>query len=131
MIKDILEGLINILGPLATISKERRELKDSALRAISNALDETYLYYRDLGKGKPKDLDREAMLAKYWSVAAIPIRHFNIELAIICDEKAKYWLDTDNYNEFENEKININLENVREAYRAQITGNFSRVKRGL
>ena len=74
MFKEILDGLTKILGPIATISKERRELKDSALRAISMALDETFIYYRDLKKGVPKNLDRELMLAKYWSAAAIPIR---------------------------------------------------------
>ena len=34
MIKEILDGLSKILGPIATLSKDRRELKDSALRAI-------------------------------------------------------------------------------------------------
>lgn len=55
MIKEILDGLTKILGPIATLSKDRRELKDSALRAISNALDETFLYYRDLDKGSPRN----------------------------------------------------------------------------
>ena len=39
MFKDILDGLTKILGPIATISKDRKELKDSALRSISIALD--------------------------------------------------------------------------------------------
>lgn len=131
MFKEILDGLIRILGPIATISKERRELKDSALRSISNALDETFIYHRDLRKGNPKDLDREAMLAKYWSAAAIPIRHFDNHLALTCDQKAEYWLDPENYDETQSKDIDITLDSVRQAYRAQITGNFSRSKRGL
>jgi hypothetical protein len=55
MLNEILTGLTKILGPIATLSKDRRELKDSALRAISNALDETYLYYRDLDKGRERN----------------------------------------------------------------------------
>lgn len=55
MLNEILAGLTKILGPIATLSKDRRELKDSALRAISNALDETYLYYRDLEKGSERN----------------------------------------------------------------------------
>jgi hypothetical protein len=131
MFKEILDGLIKILGPIATISKDRRELKDSALRAISTALEETFIYYRDLKKGVPKNLDREAMLAKYWSVAAIPIRHFDEQLALTCDHKSEYWLDPENYNNKEAEDIDIRLNSVREAYRTQLSGNFSRAKRGV
>jgi hypothetical protein len=50
MLSQVIEGVVKLLGPIATLSKDRRELKDSALRAISTALDETYIYYRDLGK---------------------------------------------------------------------------------
>ncbi len=78
MITEVIDGLVKLLGPVATLSKDRRELKDSALRAISTALDETYLYYRDLGNGSPRNMEREAQLSKYWSAAAIPMRHFNI-----------------------------------------------------
>jgi hypothetical protein len=131
MFKEILDGLTKILGPIATISKDRRELKDSALRAISTALDETFIYYRDLKKGGSKNLDREAMLAKYWSVAAIPIRHFDEQLALTCDHKAEYWLDPEKYNEKEAEDIDISLNSVRDAYRTQLSGNFSRARRGV
>lgn len=131
MFKEILDGLTKILGPIATISKDRRELKDSALRAISTALDETFIYYRDLKKGVAKNLDREAMLAKYWSVAAIPIRHFDEQLALTCDHKAEYWLDPEKYDEKEVEDIDISLNSVRDAYRTQLSGNFSRARRGV
>lgn len=59
MIKEILDGLSKILGPIATLSKDRRELKDNAFRAISNALDETFLYYRDINNGGQRNLERE------------------------------------------------------------------------
>lgn len=131
MFKEILDGLTKILGPIATISKDRRELKDSALRAISTALEETFIYCRDLKKGVPKNLDREAMLAKYWSVAAIPIRHFDEQLALTCDHKAEYWFDPEKYDEKEVEDIDISLNSVRDAYRAQLSGNFSRARRGV
>lgn len=117
MIKDILDGLIKILGPIATLSKERRELKNLALRTISNALDETYLYYRDLNLGARKSLDREALLVKYWSAAAIPIRHFDSDLAVICDRKAEYWVNPDNYDEAQVKELGIGLNDVRNAYR--------------
>ena len=125
MIQEILEGLTKILGPIATLSKERRKLKDTALRAISNALDETYLYYRDLKNGNEKNSDREALLVKYWSAAAIPIRHFDNNLAVICDVKAEYWVNPENYNKTDIENLGVGLDNVRQAYRKLISPKFT------
>jgi hypothetical protein len=34
MLEYLVEKLISLLGPIATLSKEKRELKDNALRAI-------------------------------------------------------------------------------------------------
>ncbi|AXP79713.1 hypothetical protein CJ739_616 [Mariniflexile rhizosphaerae] len=119
MIKEILDGLTKILGPIATLSKDRRELKDSALRAISNALDET-LYYRDLDKGSPKNLEREALLAKYWSAAAIPMRHFDENLSNICDHTSEYWVNPDNYEQEDIKELGIGLNDVRQAYRKML-----------
>ncbi|MDA9554918.1 hypothetical protein N9R54_01670 [Pelobium sp.] len=125
MIKEILDGLTKILGPIATLSKDRRELKDSALRAISNALDETFLYYRDLEKGSLRNLEREALLAKYWSAAAIPMRHFDEGLSNICDHKSEYWVNPDNYKGADIKELGIGLNDVRQAYRKMLRPNFS------
>lgn len=115
----ILSGLIKIFGSITTIGKDRRELKDSALRAINTALVETYLYYRDV-KPESRDLDREAILVKYWAAAAIPIRHFDSELADICSLKADYWLNPQNYNDNQIVELGIELDNVRQAYRRHL-----------
>ena len=121
MILEVIEGIVNLLGPVATLTKERRELKDSALRAISTALDETYLYFRDLGKGSNRNLDRESQLTKYWSAAAIPMRHFDENLADICDKKAEYWVNPENYSNEEISELGIELGEVRQAYRKMLT----------
>lgn len=121
MIKEILDGLSKILGPIATLSKDRRELKDSALRAISNALDETFLYYLDLDRGGERNHDREALLAKYWSAAAIPMRHFDQNLANICDHKSEYWINPNNYNSEQIKELGIGLDDVRLAYRRMLS----------
>lgn len=125
MIQEIIEGLTRILGPIATLSKERRELKDSALRAIANALDETFLYYRDLQNGMDRNPDREALLVKYWSAAAIPIRHFDVSLAETCDMKAEYWVSPYSYNNDDIQNLGIGLDNVRQAYRKLLKPSFS------
>lgn len=129
MLNEILAGLTKILGPIATLSKDRRELKDSALRAISNALDETFLYYRDLENGSLKNPEREALLVKYWSAAAIPVRHFDEDLSRICDNKSEYWVNPDNYDEESIKQLGIGLDDVRMAYRQMLKPNFSLSRR--
>jgi hypothetical protein len=129
MLNEILGGLTKILGPIATLSKDRRELKDSALRAISNALDETYLYYRDLEKGSPKNPDREALLVKYWSAAAIPVRHFDEDLSRACDHKSEYWVNPDNYDNQSISELGIGLDDVRITYRQMLKPNFTLSRR--
>jgi hypothetical protein len=126
MFKDFLEGLTKILGPIATLSKDRRELKDSALRAISNALDETYLYYRDLEHGSKRNAEREAQLSKYWSAAAIPMRHFDPRLSTICDSKSEFWVDPLTYDKERIKKSGIALDDVRQAYRKLLRPDFGK-----
>jgi len=46
MIEWIVERLIGLLGPVAKLQKDKRDLADSALRSVSEALTETCLYYR-------------------------------------------------------------------------------------
>lgn len=120
MLNEIINGLSNILGPIATATKERSNMKDDALRAISHALNETYLYYRDIELGYLRNRDKEAMLVRYWSAAAISLRHFDKTLANKCDNKAEYWVNPDNYNTANIEELGIGLDSVRQAYRKML-----------
>ncbi|MBK8044835.1 MAG: hypothetical protein IPK21_20610 [Haliscomenobacter sp.] len=124
MLNEIIEGLSNILGPIATATKERSQMKDEALRAISHARNETYLYYRDIEHGHLPNRDKEAMLVKYWSAAAISLRHFDQRLANICDNKAEYWVNPDNYNSADIENLGIGLDSVRQAYRKMLKPDY-------
>lgn len=117
MLGDIISALFGLVPTLLELPKEQRELRDGALRAILVALDETYLYYRDTGRGRHRDLDREAQLVRYWSAAAIPMRHVDHGLARRCDQKAEYWLNPENYNPEKIKELDIGLESVRNAYR--------------
>ena len=58
-------------------------------------------------------------------------RHFDEQLALTCDHKAEYWLDPEKYDEKEVEDIDISLNSVRDAYRAQLSGNISKARRGV
>lgn len=117
---EIIKSLFGLVPSLLALPKEQRERKDAALRAIVIALDETYLYYRDQSKQRERDMGREAQLAKYWSAAAIPMRHVDTGLAERCDFKAEYWLNPDNQTNEGIANLNISLDSVRAAYRALI-----------
>lgn len=129
MLEFVIEKLIALLGPIANLSKEKRELKDNALRSVSTALRETQLYYRDLGKGKERSMDIEAQLAKYWSAAAIPLRHIDEELAMVCEHKAEYWVNPEQWSDEEIVRLGIKLEDVVQAYRNIAMPKFSNAGR--
>jgi len=48
MLEMIAGKLTALLGPLRAMSKDNREMRDNALRAVSHALNETCIYYRSL-----------------------------------------------------------------------------------
>lgn len=127
MIEIVLEKLSSLVGPILDLTKDRRELKDNALRTISHALNETYLYYRKLELGKVRDHDIEAQLSKYWSAAAIPIRHIDPQLAQLCEQKSDYWVNPDRWDQKKVRKIGIGLEQVRKRYRTLLSPRFKSV----
>ena len=118
MIQWVVEKLIALIGPISALRKENRELADNALRAISHALNETYLYYRDIERGKERNPEVEAQLSRYWSAAAIPIRHIDRGLAQTCERKSEYWLNPDTWDEAKVTETGIGLDDVRKKYRA-------------
>jgi hypothetical protein len=118
MIKWVIEQLIAIIEPITSMRKDQRELADSALRAISEALEATFLYYREVESGGERNLGTEAELSKCWSAAAIPIRHVDRNLAMICESKSEYWLNPDSWADSEIVENGIRLEDVRERYRS-------------
>ncbi len=116
MIDLVIEKLFGLIEPIANLSKERRELRDNALHTIVQALNETSLYYSSLDRGSPRNLDKEAKLARYWSDAAIPIRHIDEELALICEHKSEYWLNPENWGNESIHEVGLALDDVRKRY---------------
>jgi hypothetical protein len=123
----VIDYLLTRLGAVATqlpaLSREKRKLHDNALRAISHALNETYLYYRDLGNGHARDEEIEAQLSRYWAAAAIPLRHLDQELAAACEHKSEYWLRPQDWTEAKVKQVGIGLDNMRHRYRRLLTPN--------
>lgn len=118
MVGWIIERLLQLIPSLTAFSKERRELHENALRAINHALDETCIYYRNIELGKPRDQEVEAQLVRYWSAAAIPMRHIDPELAERCDRKSEYWLNPERHEHKQVLSMGIDLETVRKKYRS-------------
>lgn len=117
MIDVILNNLMELLSSLNERGKDRRELKDRALRAVSTALIETQIYYAGLERGNERDSEVETQIAKYWSAAAIPLRHFDSDLAITCETKGEYWINPENWNGDEKMRARIQLDKVADAYK--------------
>jgi hypothetical protein len=121
MIEWVVERLTALLGPIATMAREKRGLKDEALSAVSIALRETKLYYRDMANGAHRSLPREAELVKAWSEAAIPLRHIDEQLAMACEDKAAYWLNPDEWTPEQLKALGIRLQDVSVAYRRMLS----------
>jgi len=118
-----MERLIALIGPIQQLRKEQREVADSALRAVSIAINETYLYYRSLEKGRARSDDTEAQLSRYWAAAAIPLRHIDAELAEVCEYKSEYWVSPETWEPSQIKELGIELEAVRDRYRQRIAPN--------
>ena len=117
MITEIIDRLDRLASKIIEYKHEQRQLADNALRSISFALDETYLYYAELESGQRRNDEREHQLSKYWSAAAIPMRHLDKELAEKCDYKSEYWINPNNWSDNTIEAVGISLDKVRGHYR--------------
>ena len=120
-----------LIKPIQDLARDKRELRDNALRAISHALNETRIYYQGRERGRERNLDVEAQLVKYWSAAAIAIRHIDSQLAVVCEEKCEYWINPDNWTDEEVAQSGIALSDLVKTYRKMLvpslTGSRPRV----
>lgn len=121
MIEWVVERFIGLIPSFEKAAALRRDMQDNALRAISHALNETFLYYRDIDAGNPRNPDIEAQLSRYWAAAAIPLRHLDPELATVCEYKSEYWVNPDTWSQEQVEQLGIGLEKVRDQYRSLLT----------
>jgi hypothetical protein len=125
MIEYVLGQFNALIKPIQDITKDKRELRDNALRAISHALNETRIYYQGRERGRERNLDIEAQLAKYWAAAAIPITHIDPELAMVCEQKCEYWINPDNWTDDEIAQNGIALADLVKTYRKMLVPSLS------
>jgi hypothetical protein len=120
MIEWVVERLIAIIPTIGEMSREKRELADDAFRSVSEALTETSIYVSRYARTGEREEETQAMLARLWSAAAIPLRHIDQELSDICEYKSEYWVDPESWAPEKTNGIAIDLETVREKYRERL-----------
>jgi len=112
----LVERLVGLIPLIKENAEKRRELADNALSVISRALNETSLYVQHIQNGGAPDRSREEELARYWSAAAIPVRHLDREFAEMCHYKSELWTSPDNWNPEKLTQYGIDLDSVKQKY---------------
>jgi len=125
MLDFIVGKLVSLIRPIQNLSNDKRAIKDNALRVISHALNETYLYYRDFDNDGQRDLGIEKQLSNYWAAAAIPLRHIDQDLAMTCEYKAEFWVNPENWTNEQIREHCIALDDLRKKYRNTLAPDFS------
>jgi hypothetical protein len=87
-----IDGVWSLKDRIVRFFKGREEEKQSALRSIAIALQETYLYYERVKSKGTQDRDSEERLVKYWSAAAVAMRPVDQHLALICSQEVTHYL---------------------------------------
>src|SRR5687768_3935007 len=89
----MIEGLKTLLDYFRDERHRREDKADEALAGIYAAANETKLYIKKAQRTGKSDRKKEEELARLWTKAAVPIRHFNHDLADRCLLKGEYWVD--------------------------------------
>jgi hypothetical protein len=113
----VVERLTALLEPVAGIGDKKRQMDDVALKAISDALNETLIYSGRIDQGGPEDREIEEKLARVWGAAAVPLRHIDPELAEKCQYKAEYWANPRHWDQKKVNQLGIALKDVANSYR--------------
>lgn len=87
-----------ILNFLKGIGERKVDRSRAALTALSKALFETRIYLRDREDGGERNQSREDEIVRLWSSAATEMRDIDENLAMICQYKAEYWIQPDDWS---------------------------------
>lgn len=112
MINEILSTILSMFHTGSDFRRAHGEHRDAALDAIYMACTETKLYVGDWERTGKRNRKREQDLARLWKKASIPVRHFNAILADKCYYKGEYWLDPENWDEGDTQRLGIGLDRV-------------------
>lgn len=112
MLGEILSGLKSIFKSGTMFLKDRRQQRDAALDSIYVACTETKTYVVDWERTNRRDRAKERALATLWKKTSILVRPYDAPLADKCYYKGEYWLDPDNWNQEDSQRLQIDLDRV-------------------
>src|SRR5438034_8847912 len=107
-------------GWLDRLSK-RQERADAAVKAVLLALNETQAYMADWNAGN-RARERELLLVRLWTDAAVAVRRKYPEFAQRLQMKAQYWTDPDRWTAADVARAGIRIKSVAAQARALLRG---------
>jgi hypothetical protein len=84
---------------------------------LSNALFETRMYLRDRENGAAPDQSREDGIVRMWSGAAVELRDLDENLAALCQHKAEYWIQPDEWSAQSIQDRGIGIDQLFDRFR--------------
>jgi hypothetical protein len=114
------EKISQIGGWLDYLAKQQ-ERADAAVKAVLLAVNETQAYITDWSAGK-RVRERELLLVRLWTDAAVAIRRKYPDFAQRLQIKAQYWTDPERWTAADVERAGIEIEKVAGQARAFLGG---------
>lgn len=99
----------------------RQERADAAVKAVLLALNETQAYVADWRTGQ-RSRERELILVRLWTDAAVVIRRKDRDFAQQLQMKAEYWTDPEKWTRADVKRAGIHIKSVAGRARALLGG---------
>lgn len=96
----------------ASLNKEDRI---AAIDGLTPAVAATIAYNEMIESGRPRVEAEERRLHELWFAASSAVSRYDKALALVCREKARYWLKYDEYTDDHVIQLNISLLDVAHA----------------
>jgi hypothetical protein len=124
----IITSLAQLAGPLdrwftAFIerSHHKTQTADAVVKAVLLAVNETEAYIADWKQDR-RDRERELVLVRLWTDAAVAIRRDDREFAQTLQMKAQYWADPVNWTAADVKRAGIGIRDIAAKARSYLGG---------
>ncbi|MBY6289470.1 hypothetical protein K5X92_00540 [Enterobacter bugandensis] len=89
-----------------------RDERIAAINGLSPAVGATIAYTTRREQGFDRDLGEEKKLHDLWFDASAKVSPYDRELAMVCREKCRYWLEFDHYKQADVAELGIELNKI-------------------
>lgn len=113
----LLGPFVGLVELLKSFGERRIDRSRAGLTALSKALFETRIYLRDRENGAARDQAREDDIVRLWSGAAVELRDLDAQLAGLCQHKAEYWVQPDEWSAQTIRERGIGIDELFRRYR--------------